>query len=267
MLYSALMNISANGIRFRYEIAGESGPTVLLVHGLGGSSAQWGGVAALLAPVCRLVMPDLRGHGQSDKPAGPYVLKQFVDDLGALCDALKIERCVVVGASMCGAVVLQLAAERPALVQADVPVGGFAVQGPVGKERMTQRAAAVETGGMAGAVDAILAGALGATTHATNPGLVALQRAALLENDPQAYAAATRAVVDIDVQQHLPRVKCPTLLVFGAEEKVAPMPAQAALRKSIPHATLRVIPHAGHLAFLERPGEFAAILMEFLATL
>ena len=261
------MKTTVNGVSLRYEIAGEFGPTVLLVHGLGGSAAQWGAVVPLLSPVCRLVMPDLRGHGLSDKPPGPYVMKNFVDDLSALCAALKIDRCVAVGASMSGAVVLQLASESPDLVRAVVPVGGFGVQTAVGKERMTQRAAAVEAGGMAGAVDAILAGALGATTHATNPGLVALQRAALLENDPQAYAAATRAVVDIDVQQHLPRVKCPTLLVFGAEEKVAPMPAQAALRKSIPHATLRVIPHAGHLAFLERPGEFAAILMEFLATL
>ena len=104
MIYSTPMHISANGLRLRYEAAGESGPVVLLVHGLGGSSAQWGGVAQLLAPVCRLVMPDLRGHGQSDKPAGPYALKSFVDDLGALCDALKIESCVAVGASMCGAV-------------------------------------------------------------------------------------------------------------------------------------------------------------------
>jgi pimeloyl-ACP methyl ester carboxylesterase len=261
------MHISVNGIRLRYEAAGESGPAVLLVHGLGGSSAQWGGVAQLLAPVCRLVMPDLRGHGRSDKPPGPYVLKNFVDDLGALCDALKLETCVAVGASMCGAVVLQLAAERPELVRAVVPVGGFAVQGPVGKERMTARAAAVEAGGMAGAVDAILAGALGATTHATNPALVALQRALLLENDPRAYAAATRAVVDIDVAAHLPRVKCPTLLLFGAEEKVAPLPAQSQLKRAIPHAVVRAIPHAGHLPFVERPGDVAAVLMEFLAAL
>src|SRR5688572_28385040 len=145
------MKVHANGISLRYELAGESGPTLLLVHGLGGSSAQWGAVVPLLSPVCRLVMPDLRGHGVSDKPPGPYAMKQFVDDLGALCVSLRIDRCVAVGASMSGAVVLQLAAERPELVQAVVPVGGFAVQGPVGRERMTQRAAAVETGGMAGA--------------------------------------------------------------------------------------------------------------------
>jgi 3-oxoadipate enol-lactonase len=261
------MKIHANGLQISYETAGESGPTVVLVHGLGGSAAQWGGVAALLAPSCRVVMPELRGHGQSDKPPGPYAMKQFVDDLGAFCDALKIQRAVVVGASMSGALVLQLAAERPSLVQGVVPLGGFGVQTAVGKERMGARAAAVEAQGMSPAVvDAILAGALGATTHATRPALVGLQRALMAQNDPRAYAAATRAVVEIDVQSLLPRVKCPTLLLFGAEEKVAPWTAQAALRTSIPHAQIRAIPEAGHLAFVERPAEVAAALMEFLAT-
>lgn len=261
------MKIQANGIALHYEAAGESGPHVLLLHGLGGSSAQWGGVAQLLAPVCRLVIPELRGHGKSDKPPGPYALKDFVDDLGALCDALKIESCVAVGASMSGAVVLRLAAERPELVKGVVPMGGFAVMGPAGKERMSQRAATVEARGMAAAVDAVLAAALGPTTHATNPALVSLQRALLLENDPRAYAAATRAVVEIDVAAQLPRVKCPALLVFGAEEKVAPLPAQQQLKRSLPQAQVRAIPHAGHLPFIERPAEVAAVLMEFLAAL
>lgn len=260
------MKISANGLSLRYQTAGENGPYILLVHGLGGSSAQWGGVAQLLAPVMRCVMPDLRGHGESEKPAGPYALKQFVDDLGAFCDAMKIEQCVAVGASMCGAVVLQLAAERPALVKAVVSVGGFAVMGAVGKERMTNRAIAVEARGMPAAVDPILAGALGPTTHATQPTLVAMQRELLLQNDPKAYAAATRAVVEIDVAAHLPNVKCPALLLFGAEERVAPLPAQQQLKRAIPHAAVRAIPSAGHLPFVERPADVAAALMEFLVT-
>jgi len=262
------MKIQANGLQINYETAGESGPSVVLVHGLGGSAAQWGGVAAALAPTCRVLMPELRGHGQSDKPPGPYALKHFVDDLGAFCDALKIERALVVGASMSGALVLQLAAERPSLIQGVVPLGGFGVQAPAGKERMSQRAAAVEAQGLSPAVvDAILGAALGATTHATRPALVALQKALMAQNDPRAYAAATRAVAEIDVQSFLPRVKCPTLLLFGAEEKVAPWTAQAALKKSIPHAQVRAVPEAGHLAFVERPAEVAAALMDFLATL
>jgi 3-oxoadipate enol-lactonase len=261
------MKTEANGIRLNYETAGESGPALLLVHGLGGSLRQWGAAAALLSPVSRLVIPDLRGHGGSDKPPGPYSIKVWADDLAALAGALGIDRLVAVGASVAAAVVLQLAADRPGLVQGAVSVGGFPVLGQLGRDRMNQRIALVEGQGMAGVADAVLAAALGPTTHATNPALVAMARAALLENDPKAYAAATRAVVATDVQAALPRVKCPALLVFGVEEKVAPLPAQAALKMALPHAALRAIPGAGHLPFLEQPGAFAAAILEFLASL
>jgi len=257
----------ANGIRFNYEVAGEAGPTVLLVHGLGGSLRQWGAVASLLSPVCRVVMPDLRGHGRSDKPAGSYSIKLWADDLAAFCKAAGVERCVAVGASVAAAIVIQLAADHPTLVQGLVPVGGFPALAAAGKERMTQRAAAVDEKGMEGVVDGVLAAALGASTHASNPGVVALAKAGLLENDPKAYAAATRAVVGTDVKEALGKIKCPTLIVFGVEEKVAPLGAQTALKKGIPHATLRAIPGAGHLPFLEQPGAFTGALLEFLAAI
>lgn len=259
------MKAQVNGVSLNYEVAGETGPTVLLVHGLGGNLRWWQAPASLLSGACRVVMPDLRGHGASDKPAGPYSVKGWADDLAGLAKAAGVEKCVAVGSSVSGAVVLQLAADHPSLVQAVVTVGGFPVLGQVGKERMTHRAAAVEEKGMEGVVDGVLAAAIGATAHAANPGLVALARAGLLENEPKAYAAATRAVVGTDVQAALPKVKCPVLLLFGAEEKVAPLGAQIALKRALPHAQVRAIPAAGHLPFLEQPAAFTAALMEFLA--
>jgi 3-oxoadipate enol-lactonase len=257
--------MKAEGVN--YEVAGESGPAVLLVHGLGGSLRQWHGVAALLSPVCRLVIPDLRGHGASDKPASGYSIRGFAEDLAAVCRAAGADRVVAVGASFAGPVVLQLAADRPDLVRGAVSVGGFASMGPAGRERMTQRAAAVEREGMTGAVaDAVLAAALGPTTHASNPSLVGLSKAMLLANDPRAYAACARVVASADVTEALGRVKCPVMLVFGTEEKVAPLPAQMELKRNVPHAALRAIPRAGHLPFLEQPDLFAAALMEFIGT-
>jgi 3-oxoadipate enol-lactonase len=255
--------MEAEGIH--YEVAGESGPAVLLVHGLGGSLRQWHGVAALLSPVCRLVIPDLRGHGASDKPASGYSIRGFAEDLAAVCRAAGADRVVAVGASFAGPVVLQLAADRPDLVRGAVSVGGFASMGPAGRERMTQRAAAVEREGMTGTVaDAVLAAALGPTTHTSNPSLVGLSKAMLLANDPRAYAACARVVASADIAEALGRVKCPVMLVFGTEEKVAPLPAQMELKRLVPHAVLRAIPRAGHLPFLEQPDLFAAALMEFM---
>jgi 3-oxoadipate enol-lactonase len=261
------MNAPVNGIRINYETSGQTGPTLVLVHGLGGNLRQWDAQRTALAPSCRVVVPDLRGHGGSDKPPGPYSVKLWADDLAALCRDLKIERCVAVGASIGAAVVFQLAADQPRLVQGVVSVGGFPSLPPAGKDRMTQRVAAVEQGGMAAVVEAILSAALGPSTHAHQPSLVGLSRATLLDNDPAAYAASTRAVIGADVGPLLPAVRCPTMLVFGAEEMVAPLPAQTALKRALPHAALAAIPNAGHLPFLEQPAAFNAALMQFLASL
>lgn len=261
------MRIEVDGVGLNFEVAGESGPAVLLAHGLGGSLHQWRGVASRLAPVCRLVIPDLRGHGASDKPPLGYSLRAFADDLAAVCRAAGAERVVAVGASFAGAVVLQMAAAHPALVRGVVPVGGFGAMGPAGRERMERRAAAVEERGLEGVADDVVAAALGPTSHATRPALVGLVRAALLANDRRAYAACARMVASADVTPALPQVKVPVMLVFGTEEKVAPLPVQMELRRALPQAVLRAIPRAGHLPFLEEPDAFAAALMEFVGGL
>ncbi len=261
------MKLELNGVVLNCETAGETGPAVLLVHGLGGSIRQWHAAAAILSPCCRVVTPDLRGHGESGKPASGYSIRGFADDLAALCGALGIGRCVAVGASFAGPVVLQLAADRPDLVAGVVSVGGFAAMGPAGRERMEQRAAAVEAGGMAAVADAVVASALGPSTHAANPSLAGLAKGVILANDPRAYAACARVVASADVTSALGRVRCPALLVFGTEEKVAPLPVQMELRRGLPQAAIRAIPRAGHLAFMEQPDLFAAALMEFIASL
>jgi 3-oxoadipate enol-lactonase len=252
------MRIDADGTGIHVETAGAGDPAFLLVHPLGGSGRQWHGVTSILSPLSRVVLPDLRGHGGSDRPPGPYSIRGFADDLAAVCRATGVSRCVAIGASVGGAVVLRLAADHPDLVAAVVSVGGTAALPEAGRERMRQRADAVEAHGMAPVVEAVLAGGLAAATHATNPGLVGLQKELLLSNPPAAYAAAARAVAETDVREALPLVKCPVLLVFGAEEKVAPLGAQRELRKGLPRAQVRCLPDAGHLCFLEKPGEVLA---------
>jgi pimeloyl-ACP methyl ester carboxylesterase len=261
------MRLPINGISLNVETAGEGAPALLLVHGLGGSARQWAGAAALLSTSSRCVMPDLRNHGASDRSGAPVSVKIWADDLAAVCKALDVPRCIAVGASVGAAVVLQFAADHPELAAGVVTIGGFPSQPPAARERMTSRAAEVEAKGVAAVAEAVVAGQLGASTHANNPALVGVQRAMLLENDATAYAASTRAVAAADVTGALPLVQCPVLITWGAEEKVAPMPLQRALRRGLPQATLRCLPDAGHLAFFEQPRAFAAVLQEFAASL
>ena len=102
-----------------------SGPPILLVHGLASNARLWDGVAAsLVASGHPVVTVDLRGHGRSSKPDGPYDVPTVADDLAVLIDRLAIERPVVAGQSWGGNVVLELAARHPNATRGIVCVDG-----------------------------------------------------------------------------------------------------------------------------------------------
>ncbi len=255
-----------NGTDLYYEQEG-SGPDVLLLPGLGATAHVWYPQMKALSGVMRLTAMDPRGHGRSGRPMGPYSTRLFSEDAAALIRRAGIAPAVVVGSSMSAATAIDLAAHHPDLVSALVLVGGFAVLPAAARERFEQRAVLAETDGMEPVADLVVQGALGATSHAVRPALVALFRQAVAANDRIAYAAAARAVRDIDVRALLPRVTCPTLILIGAEEVVAPMSAARALKAGIPHADVVVLPEAGHLPFLEQPAAFNAALQAFVAGL
>jgi 3-oxoadipate enol-lactonase len=260
------MITEANGVQINYEQEG-FGPDVMLIPGLGASVHAWYAQLKGLSGVARVTAVDLRGHGTSAKPAGPYSMRLLADDIAALMQGLSLQHAVIVGSSMSAMVAVELAAAHPELARALVLVGGFAKLGPPGKERMEGRARTAETEGMGPLADMVASTALGAHTHQAQPALVGLFRQGLLANDPNAYAASCRAIVECDVTPLLTQIRCPALILLGSQEQVAPLPAALALKSGIPHAEVRVIPNAGHLPFLEQPAAFNAAVLEFIATL
>ena len=108
-----------------YEIAGRAGDgaeTVLLVHGLGSSTEDWAPQVEALSAQFRVVTYDVRGHGQTSKPAGSYSVPQFAGDAASLIEALGLGAVHLVGLSMGGMIGFQLAADRPDLVRSLVIV-------------------------------------------------------------------------------------------------------------------------------------------------
>lgn len=258
--------IDANGISIHYEQQG-CGPDLLLLPGLGASTHVWYAQLKDLSSVMRVTAIDPRGHGRTDRPAGPYSMRMMADDAAGVIRGLGIGPAVVIGSSMSGMVCVELAAAYPELVAGVVLVGGFPTLAPAGREKMRARVELARTEGMEPLADLVPTTALGATTHRTQPALVGLFRQALLANDAGGYAAACQAIVEADVTPLLGQVHCPALILLGAEEQVAPLPAAMALKQGIPHAEVKVLPAAGHLPFLEQPAAFNAALLEFVAGL
>lgn len=107
--------VEVNGLSVHHETAG-SGPPVLLIHGLGSSTQDWEKQVPAFEDSHTVICVDLRGHGRSENPPGPYSIEIFADDVAGLLDHLDIGPVAVVGISLGGMVGFQLAADRPDLV-------------------------------------------------------------------------------------------------------------------------------------------------------
>jgi 3-oxoadipate enol-lactonase len=128
-----------------------------------------------------------------------------------------------------------------------------------------ERAALVEREGMIAVADLILGGALTAGEREANLPLAGLVREMYLSSDPACYAAHCRALAAGSARTDQPRITCPTLLLVGDQDTLAPLAVQRQIASAIPGSRLRIVPRTAHMTMLENPETFNALLLEFLA--
>jgi pimeloyl-ACP methyl ester carboxylesterase len=227
---------------------------------------MWEPQLALAAHGWRIVAPHMRGfeQGATDPPASS--VDDYAGDVIDLLDTLHITDAVVGGLSMGGYVAFALLRRAPTYVrgliladtrsQADTPEAGE------GRKRTLQR---LSDEGPSAVVDELLPKLLGATTHARRPGLVDRVRALALSNPAEAIAGAVRAIMTRpDSTPLLPTIRCPTLIVVGAEDVLTPPAFSEEMHLAIAGSELAVVPGAGHLSSLEQPDPFNSALAGFL---
>lgn len=113
-----MSKLTRNGVSLAYEETGTGEPPILLVHSWTGDRSYFAPQVSHFSRAHRVLAVDLRGHGESDKPYGSYSPDVFVDDVGWMCDQIGLRNAVLVGHSMGGNIVLELAARRPDLAAA-----------------------------------------------------------------------------------------------------------------------------------------------------
>jgi pimeloyl-ACP methyl ester carboxylesterase len=250
-------------INLYYEIAGQGDP-VVFIHGLGSSARDWEYQVPFFAPRYRVVVFDVRGHGRSDKPTGPYSVPLFAQDAAALIRALEAAPAHVVGISMGGMIALQLAVDEPALVRSLVVVNsGPELVVRTFRERLMilQRFLIVRLLRMR-KMGEVLSQRLFPRPDQAPLRQMFVERWA--ENDPRAYREAMRALVGWSVADRLGDIRCPTL-VIASDQDYTPVSAKEAYVARMPNARLVVIPDAHHAVTVERPEEFNQALLDFLA--
>ncbi|MBW2436062.1 MAG: 3-oxoadipate enol-lactonase [Desulfobacterales bacterium] len=260
------MMIEANGININYELSGkEQAPVVVLSHSLACSLVMWWPQLELLEAHFRVLRYDTRGHGLSDAPAGPYTLKQLVDDAIAMLDALKIDQVHWIGLSMGGMIGQGLTLSRPerlkTLVLADTAAIIPAEAQPVWQERID----AARNGGMQAVAESTLERWFTPNYLKNNLPETDRIRQLILATPLDGYIGCSEAIRRLNYLERLNTLDITTLIMVGAEDPGTPVAASEAMHAQIKNSELVVIPQAAHLSNIEQAAVFNDQLMAFLA--
>lgn len=254
--------IRTKEVKLYYEELG-TGEALLLLHGLGSSTADWALQMEPLAQHFRVIAVDMRGHGRSDKPPGPYSIPMFADDVSTVLQVLEIPAAHILGISLGGMVAFQLAVSYPEMVKSLIIVNSvpsMVVNNFVDRWQLWQRLAIVELMGMR-RMGEYLAPRLFPKPEQDDLRQEIVQRWA--QNDKRAYLAATRSFVGWDVTNQLAAISCPAL-VISAEEDYWPLADKEAYTAQIPNARLLVIEDSRHATPVDQPEIFNTAVLDFL---
>jgi pimeloyl-ACP methyl ester carboxylesterase len=256
-----------------------SGPVILLIHGVTSGSATWERAISLLARDHTVIAPDLLGHGESAKPRGDYSLGGFAAGLRDLLSALDIERATVVGHSLGGGIAMQLAYQFPERVDRLVLVAS----GGLGREvSFILRAASLPGSELLlpliaprwmAAAGRVVGGVLGRLGLELGADLEGMSRGYASLTDPQARRAfvhTVRGVIDpwgqrVSARDRLYLTQAmPTLLVWGARDRIIPVHHALAAREAMPGSRLEILENGGHFPHNDQPLWFCEVVTTFM---
>jgi esterase len=265
--------ITVNGLKIHYLDWGNEGkPPFIMLHGISRTAHTFDHVARRYQKDYHVIAVDMRGHGDSDwDPKAQYLVEDYVKDIEALVQQLKLKNIVMMGNSTGGRVVQVMAGLHPDLVSRIVveDVGperpasianGFAQR--VQQERAEDTSWASED-------------ELFAQTKKQNPGVgdeilrsyvkSAVKRRAdgrfVWKRDPQ----LSKGFVVTELWQYISKISCPTIYILGGKSTIVPVETQERLKKTIPGVEIVTVPDVGHYPNWEKPAETFAIIDRFLA--
>ena len=249
-----------SGLGIAYRSRGQ-GRTIVLLHPVGLCGAFWDPVVAELEHEFRLITPDARGHGDSDVPGEGFGHDDLSDDVADLIRAVGQAPTIVVGCSMGGMTAQALSVRAPDLLAGVVIANTAHHRNDQGRATMEQRAQAALKG-MPTVLQTTLTRWFDADLQVLRPDLVLQARDWLLAADPVVHCWSWRAIRDLNYATQLETMRRPAMVIAGLRDQSTPVSAMKDLAATIPGADYREL-DTGHLAPLEQPAQFAALLRAF----
>jgi pimeloyl-ACP methyl ester carboxylesterase len=274
--------VELHGDRIAYRAAGDDrGPeTLLLIHGMAGSSATWRNVIPKLARNYRVVAPDLLGHGLSAKPRGDYSLGAFAVWLRDLLDQLGIPRATVVGQSLGGGIAMQFAYQHRDRCDRVVLIGSGGL-GPELNWMLRLLSApgaefllpALAPKPVLDAGNTVRAWLISAGLRSPRGAEIWSAYSSLSDADSRhAFLRTLRSVVDYRGQAvsalnrlHM-TAQLPVMLVWGDDDRIIPVAHGHAAHQAVPGSRLEILPGIGHFPHVEAPDQVTELLADFIAT-
>ena len=250
-----------NGTEINYEIHGKQGSSwLILSHSLACSVRMWDPQVAAFKDRYCILNYDMRGHGKSAAPQGPYTLEMLADDVLGLMKELGIKRATYMGLSIGGMIGQTLALKRPELFDKMVLADTSHAQPPEAIKQWEERIRVAQTQGMKALVPSTMERWFTPSFRDSPP---AKKIAKLIEDTPVAgYVGCGQAIMKLNTTARLKDIKLPVLAIAGEADPSAP--GTRHIGENVPGAKLVMIPKAAHIANIERPETFNQALRAFL---
>ncbi|MEW5867753.1 MAG: alpha/beta hydrolase [Chloroflexota bacterium] len=228
---------------------------MILIHGAGGTNLFWPSEIRRL-PGYRVHAPDLPGHGKSDG-RGQQSIRAYAEELVEWLAAIRLHSAIFVGHSMGGAIALTLALDFPEHV---LGVGLVASGARLRVAPAILESAANPTT-FHNAVEMVIANAF---SPAVSPRLAELASQRMIETRPSVLHGDFLACDAFDETERIAQIHQPALIICGADDKLTPLRYSQFLADTLPNASYKTIPNAGHMVMLEQPQAVASALTAFL---
>jgi 3-oxoadipate enol-lactonase len=253
--------VNINGIQLAYERSGKRGSAPLvLLHGFPLDHHLWDEVVPLLGDTFDLVIPDLRGFGDSTTVDSPYSMDDYASDVAGLLDRLGIQKAAIVGHSMGGYVALAFTRLYPERVSGLGLVSSQVLaDAPERKEGRYKSAADVSANGIGSVVEAM------APKFTSDEQLQRYARASMERQQPAAYIGALKAMAErADSTPLLSSFHFPVVVIHGDSDSLIPVDRAREVKAALPQAHLVEIPGAGHMPMMKAAEKTAEALKHLM---
>ncbi len=261
-------SVRSDDAEIAYEVLGQ-GPPVVLLHPFPAHHALWLPAAQILLSRYRLILPDLRGHGDSAVGEGPATMQKHATDIARVLDHADVGRAPLAGVSIGGYALFEFwrryRGRVAALILCDTKAQADTAEGRTAR---LKAAADVLEQGTEPFIDSMIPKLFGQTTLDTRPDLLNAPKEMMMKMSPEDVSLVQKGMAERpDSVEILNTINVPTMVVTGEEDTLTPVRDAELMRQNIPGSQLKVVARAGHYAVWEQAEAVGKLVRQFLDSL